>query len=80
VSQSRAHSLFESAANTAIGFALSMLAVAYVFPLFGIGMSLGENFTATSIMTAVSIARTYAIRRAFNARALKPSKLKRIGK
>jgi hypothetical protein len=69
VSQSRAHSLFESVANTAIGFALSMLAVAYVFPLFGIAMSLGENFTATSIMTVVSIARTYAIRRAFNARA-----------
>jgi hypothetical protein len=64
--QSKRHSLIESIANTAVGFILSMAAVQWVFPLFGVRMSIGENLTATSIMTVISVARGYALRRAFN--------------
>ncbi len=60
------HSFVEALANTASGFALSMLAVAYVFPLIGVRMDLRENFAATGIMTVVSIVRSYAWRRIFN--------------
>jgi hypothetical protein len=65
MNQSRAHSLIESCLNTASGFVLSMLAVAWVFPLIGVTMNLAENFGATGIMTAVSLARSYVIRRLF---------------
>lgn len=67
MSQPRHHSLLESVANVAVGYALSLGAVAWVFPLYGIHMSIGENITATNIMTVVSVARSYALRRAFNA-------------
>jgi hypothetical protein len=66
VTQSKRHSLIESIANTAAGFFLSMAAVAWLFPIFGVRMSLAENFAATSLMTVISVARGYVIRRAFN--------------
>ena len=63
--QSRSHSLIEAVANTISGFALSMLAVQFVFPMFGVRMDIGQNFAATAIMTIVSLARSYVIRRVF---------------
>lgn len=66
MSQPRSHSLIEAFANTAIGFVISLAAVSYLFPLFGIEMSVGDNFTATTIMTFVSVVRSYALRRVFN--------------
>lgn len=67
MSQSRAHSLIESIVNTIAGLAVSVLATAYVLPLFGVVLSLRDNIVATIVMTLVSVARQYAIRRAFNA-------------
>ena len=76
MNQSRSHSLIEATANTASGFALSMLAVQFVFPLVGITLNVAENFMATSIMTVVSLARQYAIRRLFVwIHGCRPSKL-----
>ena len=66
MSQPAIHSLAESIANTAVGFVLSMAAVEFVFPLIGVSLSLAENFAATGIMTVVSVARGYALRRVFN--------------
>lgn len=66
VSQSHRHSFFEACANTLAGFLLSMAAVAWLFPLIGVRMSLAENFGATTLMTFISIARSYALRRLFN--------------
>ena len=65
MNQSRAHSLIESCLNTASGFALSMLAVQFVFPWFGVRMDIGQNIAATGIMTVVSLARSYFWRRVF---------------
>lgn len=66
MSQSHRHSFFEALANTLAGFLISMAAVAWLFPLVGVSMSLGQNFGVTSMMTVVSIARSYALRRLFN--------------
>jgi hypothetical protein len=60
------HSFIEACLNTASGFVLSVLAVAYLFPLVGVQMSATQNIAATSIMTVISIARSYAWRRYFN--------------
>jgi hypothetical protein len=65
VNQSRAHSLIEASINTATGFALSMIAVQFVFPLIGVNMDVGQNVAATGIMTVVSLARSYFWRRLF---------------
>ena len=65
MSQSRAHSLIESTANTISGLALSVLIIATVFPLIGVHMNFAENVAATGIMTIVSLARQYVIRRLF---------------
>ena len=66
MTQSHTHSLLEAVANTAVGFAVSVLAVQTLFPLIGVRMTMAENLAATSIMTVVSILRSYALRRAFN--------------
>lgn len=66
MSQSHRHSFLEACANTGAGFLISMAAVAWLFPLVGVQMSLAQNFGATSMMTVVSIARSYALRRLFN--------------
>jgi len=66
VNQSRSHSLIEATANTASGFALSMLAVQFVFPIIGVRMDMGQNIAATAIMILVSLARSYFWRRVFS--------------
>ena len=66
MSQRPLHSLVETLLNTASGFVLSMLAVAYLFPLVGVEMSGKQNFEATAIMTVVSLLRSYFWRRLFN--------------
>jgi hypothetical protein len=65
VSQPRSHSLAEVAVNTATGVVMSLLAVQFVFPWFGVRMDVGQNFAATGIMTVVSLARSYFWRRVF---------------
>ncbi len=64
--QSKKHSLLEAVINTAVGFVLSLAAVQWLFPLFGVRMTLSENLAATGIMTAISVARSYVLRRVFN--------------
>ena len=66
MSQSRVHSLAEASLNTASGFALSLAAGQFLFPLFGVTLSVAQNFAVTGLMTVISVARSYAWRRAFN--------------
>jgi len=63
--QTRAHSMIEALANTAVGVVLSLAAVQWIFPLFGVSMTLSENFMSTGIMTIISILRSYSLRRIF---------------
>jgi hypothetical protein len=68
MSQSRLGSLIEALINVMIGFWINYLANLLIFPLFGFHISLSDNFIMGLIYTAISIARSYVIRRWFNAR------------
>lgn len=52
--------------NVAIGFFVALAAQVAVFPWFGIHVPLSDNLAIGGIFTAVSIARSYAVRRMFN--------------
>ena len=60
-------SLVESLANVAVGYGLAVVTQMLVFPLFGLHTTLAENLTIGAIFTAVSIARSFALRRLFEA-------------
>ena len=67
--QSRLASLVESLMNVAIGFAVALLSQIVLFPLVGISdVPLTTNLELGAYFTAISLARSYAIRRWFNGR------------
>lgn len=65
--QTRMMSLVESVTNIFVGYAVAVITQLLVFPLFGLAASLGDNLAIGLIFTVVSLARSYALRRAFNA-------------
>lgn len=67
MSQSRVHSMMETTANVAIGYVVAVSAQAAIFPMFGIHESMSDNMAIGSLFTIVSICRSYALRRLFNA-------------
>lgn len=68
IGQSRAASLIEAVINVAIGFVVSVVITAIVMPAYGHQVTFSENLQITAIFTVASIARSYAVRRWFNAR------------
>lgn len=68
MSQTRTGSLIEAFINVLIGFWINYIANLLIFPLFGFQISLSDNFIMGLIYTAISIGRSYIIRRWFNAR------------
>lgn len=66
MSQSRKGSAVEAAVNMGVGLGVSMIANACVFPLYGFHPSVAENVGITLIYTAISLARSYCLRRLFN--------------
>lgn len=67
MSQRRLHSAVEAVANVAIGFGVALATQIIVFPWFGLAVALTDQVGIALIFTAVSIARSYAVRRLFNA-------------
>ena len=65
--QSRWMSLIEAVTNIAVGYGVAVLTQVLVFPLFGLSVSLGENLGIGAVFTVVSLIRSFALRRAFNA-------------
>lgn len=65
--QTRAMSLAESAANIVVGYGVAVVAQVVVFPLFGLAVTLGENLAIGAVFTAVSLVRSYSLRRVFEA-------------
>ena len=65
--QSRLMSLVESAANVAVGYGIAVATQILVFPLFGIRLALADQLWLGAIFTVVSIARSFALRRLFEA-------------
>lgn len=64
--QSRRMSMLESFINVAIGYGIAVLAQMAIFPLFGIHVPLHDNLMIGALFTAISIVRSYFLRRLFN--------------
>ena len=71
--QSRLMSLVESLANVLVGYGVAVITQMVVFPLFGLAVTVTENLLIGLIFTAVSIVRSYALRRGFEALRVRQS-------
>jgi len=71
--QSRLMSLMESLANVLAGYGVAVITQMLVFPLFGLAVTVTENLLIGLIFTAVSIVRSYALRRGFEALRVRQS-------
>ena len=71
--QSRLLSLVESLANVLVGYGVAVVTQMLVFPLFGLAVTVTENLLIGLIFTAVSIVRSYALRRGFEALRVRQS-------
>jgi hypothetical protein len=68
VRQTKKGSLIEAGINILIGFCINYIANLLILPLFGFHVSLSDNFLIGLLYTGVSVARSYAVRRWFDAR------------
>lgn len=66
--QSRFSSFIESLVNIVIGYMVALLSQLVIFPWFGIDVPLSTNLWIGAWFTLISLARSYVIRRWFNAR------------
>jgi hypothetical protein len=73
--QSRLMSFVESVVNVCVGFVLAVLTQLTALPWFGVHISIGENFTLGGLFTAVSVARSFILRRAFEALRLRSASM-----
>ena len=65
--QSRLMSLLEAVANVAAGYGVAVVMQILIFPIFGLHTTLAQNLKMGAIFTIVSIARSFALRRVFEA-------------
>jgi len=65
--QTRLMSLVESLANVIVGYGVAVVTQLLIFPIFGLHTTLAENLTIGAIFTIVSIVRSFALRRVFEA-------------
>lgn len=64
--QSRRMSAIEAVANVVVGYVVAAVTTALVLPLFGHDVSGADALGMSAVFTLVSLARSYALRRAFN--------------
>ncbi len=65
--QSRGMSFLEAVANVAVGYGVAVVTQILIFPVFGLHTTLAQNLKMGAVFTAVSIARSFALRRLFEA-------------
>jgi hypothetical protein len=65
--QSIAMSFVEAATNILVGYALAVWTQTLIFPIFGIAIPLSDNLLIGGIFTCVSLLRSFALRRMFEA-------------
>ena len=53
--------------NVAVGYGIAVATQAAVFPLFGLKASLSDNLLLGALFSFVSVARSYLLRRLFEA-------------
>lgn len=66
--QTRLGSLIETSINILIGFWINYFANLLILPLFGFHISLSDNLLMGLLYTLISVVRSYAVRRWFDAR------------
>ena len=76
--QTRLGSLIEAGINVLIGFVINMAANFVILPLVGFEITLAQNLFIGVLYTLVSVARSYIVRRWFNAR-LRAASLRMAG-
>jgi hypothetical protein len=64
--QPRSQSLVESLTNVFIGYMVALLSQIIIFPFFDIHIPLSDNIMIGAWFTAISIIRSYVLRRWFN--------------
>ena len=64
---SRLMSLVESIANVAIGHGIAFVTQILIFPVFGLHTTVAQNLQIGAIFTVISIARSFGLRRLFEA-------------
>ena len=72
--QSRFMSLVEAVANVAVGYGVAVVTQILIFPVFGLHTTLAQNLKMGAIFTVVSIARSFALRRVFEAIRMRSAK------
>jgi hypothetical protein len=65
--QSRLMSLVESVANVIVGYGAAVVTQILIFPIFGLHATLAQNLKMGLVFSVVSIARSFALRRLFEA-------------
>lgn len=65
--QSCRMSLVESIANVVFGYGVAVVTQILIFPVFGLHATLTQNLQMGAIFTLVSIARSFGLRRLFEA-------------
>jgi hypothetical protein len=56
----------EALANVAVGYLVALAATAVILPLFGYRVTAQDALGISAAFTAVSLVRSYALRRLFN--------------
>ncbi|PHQ98016.1 MAG: hypothetical protein COB39_09530 [Marinosulfonomonas sp.] len=74
--QSRTMSLVEAVANVVVGYGVAVTTQMLVFPLFGLQTTLAQNLKLGLVFTVVSIARSFTLRRIFEAIRVRRDKRK----
>ena len=64
--QSRVMSAIEASTNVLIGYLVSVAENIIILPLFGYDVTVADSFAIGLAFTAVSLVRSYVLRRAFN--------------
>ena len=65
--QTRLMSLIEAITNVVVGYGLAVVTQMLVFPVFGLHTTLAQNLKMGLIFTGISLIRSFALRRLFEA-------------
>jgi len=65
--QTRLMSLVESVANVIVGYGVAVVTQILIFPVFGLHTTLAQNLLMGLAFSVVSVARSFALRRLFEA-------------
>jgi hypothetical protein len=67
VKRSRIMSLVEAVVNVIVGYGIAVVTQIVIFPVFGLHTTLAQNLQIGAVFTVVSIARSFGLRRVFEA-------------